>query len=197
VVEGQAALRRRRGCSTQIIYNVLEQHPGRELCDEADAAGSDMGFLVRVPHSSGMLEGKYTADTVFPAHDHRRHRPRSWLLNGLQKIAQLDFLTHGGAMTLGQAALKFILAEPRMMSTLPNIYDREQLAEFAAAPDKEDLTAEDLARVAELYAGNFGLDEPPMNFKGLAPDSAEARALLPSRSADVPVRRVRHPIAQS
>ena len=26
-----------------------------------------------------MLEGKYTADTVFPENDHRRHRPRSWL----------------------------------------------------------------------------------------------------------------------
>ena len=39
-------------------------------------------------------------------------------------------------MTLGQAALKWLLAEPRVVTTLPNIYDDEQLAEFAAASDE-------------------------------------------------------------
>ena len=69
----------------------------------------------------------------------------------------LDFLTR--EMTLGQAALKWLLAEPRVVTTLPNIYDDEQLAEFAEASDKPDLTAEQMARVAELAATNFGVDE--------------------------------------
>jgi hypothetical protein len=34
-----------------------------------------------------------TEDTTFAANDHRLHRPRSWLINGLQKIRTLDFLT--------------------------------------------------------------------------------------------------------
>jgi hypothetical protein len=42
-------------------------------------------------------------------------------------------------------------------TTLPNIYGVEQLQEFAVAPDKPDLTADQLARVAELYARNFGV----------------------------------------
>ena len=37
-------------------------------------------------------------------------------------------------MTLGQAALKWVLAEPTVTSAQPNIYDLEQLEEFAAAP---------------------------------------------------------------
>jgi hypothetical protein len=49
---------------------------------------------------------------------------------------------------------------------LPNIYDREQLAEFAAAPDAPPLTSDELARIAALYAENFGIEEAPMNFKG-------------------------------
>jgi len=69
-------------------------------------------------------------------------------------------------LTLGQAALKWLLAEPRVVTTLPNIYDDEQLAEFAAASDKADLSAHDLQRVAELYERNFGVDEEPMAFKG-------------------------------
>ena len=75
---------------------------------------------------------------MFPANDHRRHRPRSWLINGVEKVRTLDFLTR--EMTLGQAALKWLLAEPRVVTTLPNIYDDEQLAEFAEASDKPDLS---------------------------------------------------------
>ena len=111
-----------------------------------------------------MLEGKYTEDTVFPANDHRRHRPRSWLTNGLKKLRTLDFLTTH--MTLGQAALKWLLAEPLVVTTLPNIYDLEQLQEFAGASDKPHLSAEEMQRIADLAARNFGVEEDPMNYKG-------------------------------
>jgi len=52
------------------------------------------------------------------------------------------------------------------VTTLPNIYDDAQLREFAEASDLADLTREQLARVAELAATNFGVDEPPMAYKG-------------------------------
>jgi aryl-alcohol dehydrogenase-like predicted oxidoreductase len=121
-------------------------------------------FNIRVTHASGMLEGKYTEDTVFPESDHRRHRPRSWLVNGVQKVRTLDFLTR--RMTLGQAALKWLLAEPRVVTALPNVYDAEQLAEFADASDKPDLSSADLERIAELAQQNFGVEEDPMAYKG-------------------------------
>jgi aryl-alcohol dehydrogenase-like predicted oxidoreductase len=78
-------------------------------------------------------------------------------LDGLKKVEQLSFLTESGERTLGQAALKFALAAPEVISTLPNIYGEEQIEEFAAAPDTPDLTPEELSRVAELYENNFGL----------------------------------------
>ena len=147
-----------------MIWNLLEFEPGQSIVDAAKRAAPGCTFQLRVTHSSGMLEGKYTEDTVFPKNDHRRHRPRSWLLNGLKKVETLGFLAR--EMTLGQAALKWLLAEPRVVSTLPNIYDDEQLVEFAAAADMPDLTAEDLARVTELQARNFGVDEETMRYKG-------------------------------
>ena len=148
----------------QMIWNILEQHPGTAMIDAARAHAPNCVFNIRVTHASGMLEGKYTEDTVFPANDHRRHRPRSWLINGLKKIRTLDFLTD--RMTLGQAALKWLLAEPRVVSTLPNIYDSEQLDEFVQAIDRDDLSSATLERVAHLAAENFGVDEEPMAFKG-------------------------------
>jgi aryl-alcohol dehydrogenase-like predicted oxidoreductase len=164
----------------QMIWNVLEQHPGTAMIDAARQHATNCCFNIRVTHASGMLEGKYTEDTVFAKHDHRRHRPRSWLTNGLQKIRTLDFLAE--RMTLGQAALKWLLAEPRVVSTLPNIYDDEQLREFAEASDKPDLTRDELARVAELAATNFGVAEPPMTYKG----TMTRDAAVPRPGADAP-----------
>jgi aryl-alcohol dehydrogenase-like predicted oxidoreductase len=148
----------------QMIWNVLEQHPGTAMVEAAREHAPDCCFNVRVTHASGMLEGRYTEDTVFPANDHRRHRPRSWLINGLRKIRTLDFLT--SEMTLGQAALKWLLSEPLVVTTLPNVYDVDQLAEFAAASDLPDLTAEQMERVAALASTNFGVEEEPMQYKG-------------------------------
>ncbi len=69
-------------------------------------------------------------------------------------------------MTLGQAALKWLLAEPRVISVLPNIYDDAQLDEFAVVSELPDLSQDQLDRVAELAARNFGVDEEPMTYKG-------------------------------
>ena len=163
--EAVELMERERDIDTiQMIWNILEQHPGTAMLEAARANAPTCCFNIRVTHASGMLEGKYTEDTVFPPNDHRRHRPRSWLVNGVKKVRTLDFLTTH--MTLGQAALKWLLAEPRVVTTLPNIYDDEQLAEFAAASDAPDLDAETLDRVAELAARNFGVVEEPMAYKG-------------------------------
>jgi aryl-alcohol dehydrogenase-like predicted oxidoreductase len=157
--EGVKAMRKRRIEGVQMIYNLLEQDPGRALIEAARE--TDTSLVVRVPHSSGMLEGHYDENTTFAKNDHRRHRPKEWLTTGLKKVEQLSFLTESGERTLGQAALKFVLATPEIASTLPNIYGEEQIEEFAAAPDTPDLTPDELSRIAELYDTNFGLDEQP------------------------------------
>ena len=153
--EGVRAMHERNIDGLQMIYNLLEQDPGRGLIETASETNTSL--IVRVPHSSGMLEGHYDENTTFAKNDHRRHRPKEWLMDGLKKVEQISFLTESGQRTLGQAALKFALAAPEIISTLPNIYGEEQIEEFAAAPDTPDLTPEELSRVAELYEDNFGL----------------------------------------
>lgn len=162
--EGLELIRNRGVKNLQLINNVLEPFPGEILTREAEQA--NVGLQVRVTHSSGMLEGKYTEDTEFAKNDHRRHRPRSWLTNGLKKLESLAWLHEGRGMTIGQAALKWLLASPAVMTTLPNIYNVEQLEEFAAASDLPDLTPDDLRRIDELQRVNFGVHEEHMRYKG-------------------------------
>lgn len=159
--EGIVAIRERRA-APQIIYNLLEQPLGEAIFPVAREAG--VPVFVRVPHSSGLLEGRYDESTQFAPGDHRQHRVptgearKRWLLDGLKKIEKLAFLTAGGARTLGQAAIQFILAEPSVGAVLPNIYDEAQLAEFAAAPDTPPLTAEEMETIRTLYAHDFYLE---------------------------------------
>ena len=155
--EGVRAMRTRKIDGLHMIYNLLEQDPGRELAQVAQEQG--VALLVRVPHSSGMLEGKYTAETTFDKNDHRQHRPKEWLTSGLQKIEKLAFLHEGRDLTIGQAALKFVWQTPMCSVALPNIYNVEQLEEFAAASDKPDFSADELALVNDLYDHQFYLEQ--------------------------------------
>jgi aryl-alcohol dehydrogenase-like predicted oxidoreductase len=163
--EGVRCIEQRNLTAVQHIYNLLEQHPGKAIQSAAEEAGKETMFLIRVTHSSGMLEGHYTAETTFPPNDHRSHRPRSWLINGVKKVEQLRFLERENR-TLGQAALQWLLKDDRVASTLPNIYNEEQLVEFAAAPDCPDLTTDEMRKIDELYAANFGVQEDQPKFKG-------------------------------
>jgi aryl-alcohol dehydrogenase-like predicted oxidoreductase len=155
--EGLYALRGRK-LPLQIIHNLLEQEPGNSFI----AAGREVqrGFVVRVPHSSGLLEGHYTNETTFPPGDHRNHRPRQWLIEGVQKVEQLRFLERPGR-TMGQAAIQWLLAEPLIACVLPNIYDEAQLREFAAASESPALTSDEMERIQALYRDDFGIVREP------------------------------------
>ncbi|HEX8743739.1 MAG TPA: aldo/keto reductase [Thermoleophilaceae bacterium] len=157
--EGLHALETRDIAALQTVYNLLEQEPGSDFLAAAERTGA--GIMARVPTSSGLLEDKYTLDTEFGPGDHRRHRPRQWLVDGLKKIEQLRFLVIEGERSMTQAALKFILAQPRMATVIPTIGTLAELEEFACAAYAPDLTGDELARVQELYARNFDVEPAP------------------------------------
>jgi aryl-alcohol dehydrogenase-like predicted oxidoreductase len=187
--EGIYAAAVRRAPVTQMIYNALEQDPGREfilaaergpsyaavheamqaqtgkkVCAPTDSfddsfrawkADPQPQFLIRVTHSSGMLEGKYTLDTKFDESDHRSHRPRAWLVEGVQKIERLTPLCEERGVTMGQLALLWLYAHKSVLSALPNIYNEEQLDEFRGASDHAPLDDDEMEQIHALYVRHF------------------------------------------
>jgi aryl-alcohol dehydrogenase-like predicted oxidoreductase len=154
--EGLRAIETRDIASVQSVYNLLEQDPGRELIGAAERAG--VGVMARVPTSSGLLDDTLTPDTTFGEGDHRRHRPREWLVEGLQKIERIRFLCEdGGRRTMAQAALRFIL-DSGASTVIPTITSEAELLEYAGAADVPELSADELARIAELYGRNFDVE---------------------------------------
>jgi aryl-alcohol dehydrogenase-like predicted oxidoreductase len=154
--EGLRAIRKPGITSVQTVYNLLEQDPGADFC--AAAAEHGVGVMARVPTSSGLLDDNLTPETTFSDTDHRRHRPREWLIEGLQKIERIRFLCEGTGRTMSQAALRFILAQPEMACVIPTITSEAELREYAGAADAPDLSADELERVQELYRRNFDVE---------------------------------------
>jgi aryl-alcohol dehydrogenase-like predicted oxidoreductase len=154
--EGLAALRGRGVPALQTVYNLLEQEPGRDFLEAAAETGA--GVMARVPTSSGLLEDKYTPETMFSGSDHRRHRKREWLLEGLQKVEKLRFLAIPGERTMTQVALKFILAQPAIACAVPTVTTLAELEAFAGTAEAPDLTGEELERIGELYARDFDVE---------------------------------------
>jgi aryl-alcohol dehydrogenase-like predicted oxidoreductase len=157
VEEGLEAIRQRPIVSLQTVFNVLEQEPGLTFANEAREQGKSIGLISRVPHASDALSGKVTRDTVFPPGDHRAHRNRDNMLDNFDKADTLSFLWEGTGRTKGQAAIAAILAHPAFTTVLPTCVDVDEVREYAAGSDLP-LTADEQARVDELWRENFGVE---------------------------------------
>lgn len=147
--EGLLAIRRRQAPALQTIFNLLEPKPGQDLIQAARETGC--GIHVRVPHASGLLEGRYRKgeEKLWAQNDHRRHRPAGWVERGLPIVEDLRFLETAGR-TIAQAALQYVWSQPMVASALPNVYDSGQLREFAAAVASPALTVDEIARAEEV-----------------------------------------------
>lgn len=156
--EGLTAMKTTDSVSLQTVYNMLEQEPSREFFNVARER--DAGILVRVPHASGLLDGKFAPNTNYSNDDHRSYRMREWLLKGYEKMGALKFLSEDKNRTLAQAAIKFALAEKSVSSVLPTITNLADLEEYAKASDLEDLTDGEIAMINDFYENVFRVSVP-------------------------------------
>ena len=169
----------------QTVFNLLEQTPGRHFLDTIREEGSDTSLVARVPHSSGLLNEQVTPDTELGEGDHRAHRPREWFETGWAKVDALRFLEREGERTMGQATIQWLLGHDEVASVTPTFRTRDDIDEWAAAPDTPRLSDEEVERVEALYAENFGVDRDD----GMTPedlrtsvdgDDLRAAGVLPS-----------------
>jgi len=105
-----------------------------------------------------------TPETELGEGDHRGFRPDEWYETGWEKIEKLRFLERDGARTLGQAAIQWLLSFDEVASVTPTFRSKDDIDEWAAAPETPAVSDEERQRVADLYADNFGVDR----FDGMA-----------------------------
>lgn len=142
VEEGLLCLTQPGLASLQVIFNALRQKPAHVLLPRAKQMG--VSIIVRLPLASGILAGKYTADTIFPANDHRNWNQDGGAFhvgetfNGIPFVEAVAFadelktsLPEG--WPLADAALRWILDHEAVTTIIPGASKPGQAARNVAA----------------------------------------------------------------
>jgi aryl-alcohol dehydrogenase-like predicted oxidoreductase len=158
--EGRGALRYPNVRSVQLIFNMFRLKPAETFL--AQAARQQVAIIARVPLASGLLTGKFSSRSTFPADDHRQFNRHGELFDrgetfsgvpydvGLQAVDRLRPLIPRG-MTFAQFALRWVLMWPEVTTVIPGARTPEQARENAAVAQAPPLDSATMAAVAAVY----------------------------------------------
>ncbi len=159
VEEGLICLQQPGLLSLQVIFNLFRQKLVTELFPQAAAAG--VGIIVRLPLASGLLAGKWTAATRFPAEDHRNYNRDGQHFNVGETFAGIPLETGigladqtqaiVGGQPLAAAALRWILDHPAVSTIIPGASRPAQVRANAAISDLPPLGADMHEQLAAFY----------------------------------------------
>jgi aryl-alcohol dehydrogenase-like predicted oxidoreductase len=133
--------------AVQVIYNIFDQAPEDALfpvCRELQ-----IGVIARVPFDEGTLTGTLTRDSKWPAGDWRN---TYFVPENLEEsVARAERLAPlvPAAGSLPELALRFILSNPDVSTTIPGMRKLRHVESNLAASDKGVLDAALLARLRE------------------------------------------------
>ncbi|MBC7920380.1 MAG: aldo/keto reductase [Ferruginibacter sp.] len=133
--------------AVQVIYNIFDQNPEDELFPLCDRL--NLGVIARVPFDEGTLTGTFTKETTFPADDWRSTYfvPEN-LHASVEHADRLKSLVPEG-MTMAEVALRFILSNPYVSTTIPGMRKEAHVRSNTAAGDGQGLPAELLYALKE------------------------------------------------
>jgi len=124
--------------AVQVIYNIFDQAPEDRLfplCKELN-----VGIIARVPFDEGTLTGTFTTETTFPEGDWRgTYFVEENLRSSVAHAEALKPLAPAG-MALAEMALRFILSNPLVHTTIPGMRQERNVRANTAAGDGNSLT---------------------------------------------------------
>lgn len=146
--------------SLQIIFNIFRQRPIDVLFPHAKELG--VAIIVRLPLASGLLSGKFNAESRFPENDHRNYNRNGEGFNVGETFAGLEF-TQGlrlvervralvpNEWTMAQFALRFCLDFDAVTTVIPGATRPEQVGQNTSASNLPSLGLATHGELEEFY----------------------------------------------
>ena len=146
--------------SVQIIFNVFRQRPAGLFFELAKK--HQVGVLARVPLASGLLSGRMTSQTTFPADDHRNFNRYGQSFDVGETFSGVDYDTALKAVealrplvpegfSMAQFALRWILMFDAVSLTIPGAKNARQAADNAAASHLPALSQAAMSQIEGIY----------------------------------------------
>lgn len=124
----------------QVIYNIFDQAPEDNLFPLCREMG--VGVIARVPFDEGTLTGTLTKETTFPAEDWRSTYFVPENLNSSVDHAEALKPIIPAGMTMPEMALRFILSNPDVATTIPGMRQLRNVEANCACSDGQRLSPE-------------------------------------------------------
>ena len=146
--------------AVQIIFNMFRHRPSELFFREAKRR--NVGIIARVPLASGMLTGKFDADTTFDKGDHRNFNREGEVFDQGETFSGIDYETGLEAvdrlrsifpedLNLVHIALKWILMFEEVSTVIPGVSKIEQPYSNLETLAMRDLTEEEMESVKTVY----------------------------------------------
>ncbi|WP_193130321.1 aldo/keto reductase [Lentilactobacillus parabuchneri] len=145
--------------AVEIIFNMFRLRPAVLFFDLAKK--NNVGILARVPLASGLLTGKYTADTKFAPEDHRTTNRHGEQFDKGETFSGVDYLTgvkaanelkdRLGTDNLAAMALRFILMFDAVSAVIPGASNPNQIDRNTTAAELPAFTDAQMQIVRDVY----------------------------------------------
>ena len=159
VEEGLKAIEFPNVTTVQLIFNMFRQRPPELLFREA--ARRNVGLIVRVPLASGLLTGKFSAQSTFTPDDHRNFNRHGEAFDKGETFSGVDYATGLQAVdelkqafpnqSLAAIALRWILMFDEVSCVIPGASRPEQILSNIHAAELPPLTPEQMQTVRDIY----------------------------------------------
>lgn len=147
--------------SVQIIFNMLRQRPSELFFEQAHK--KKVAIIARVPLSSGLLTGKFAANSKFDEDDHRKFNRNGEAFDKGETFSGIDFLTSLQAvdelkkicpkeLSLTQFALKWILMFKEITCTIPGAKSIIQVEENVSTSKTNNISNDKMEKVNQIYS---------------------------------------------
>ncbi len=134
--------------SLQIIFNIFRQNPLDDLFTKAKE--KDVALIIRLPLASGLLAGKFTADSSFVASDHRSYNRDGEAFSVGETFSGLPFEKGvvlaeqirplvPDSMAMAQFALRWILDHDQVSVVIPGGKNPDQVKMNASVSELDKL----------------------------------------------------------
>jgi aryl-alcohol dehydrogenase-like predicted oxidoreductase len=165
VEEGLKAIEYDNVVSVQIIFNMFRQRPSELFFEQVKK--KNVAVIARVPLASGLLAGKFTADSIFEEGDHRFFNRKGEFFDkgetfsgvpyeqGLMAVEELKSVFADTDFSLAQWALKWVLQHETVSVVIPGASNAEQVIRNMFVHNMPDFTVSKFVAVRDIYRKYF------------------------------------------
>ena len=159
-----------------VIFNPFEPWPTQNLLSSAKI--HNISLMTRVVECGGIFHDDLDVYHRFSTSDHRMHRPKGWMDEGMVKLSKLKPIAEAYPCTLLQFACLWALSHVGVSSVVPTLIQEDgmpaksiesKLIELANLPDSIEITDADLNTIDKICNNRSGVSKFSQRYKGAHP----------------------------